>query len=211
MGEKYDSCYDYELRPLRFAPNLELARASTAGSDFPAPRLSEMLAGGPSAIQAATDYSQRPATTIAGAASRATETLQHAGTDPAAQLAAGQQVVAQLTECLGDVQTQTAQSNATFQVLDHAGSLSTSDLAGVARKSARTTRQAVSEHLGPLDVLIDTVLSRAQDSALNAVGAHAEAAVNRIGQFAHASSAGLYNAMFQRGMGDVPEPPGSAA
>jgi hypothetical protein len=211
VGEKYDSCYDDDPLDL-YGPRIRLARiANPVGKDFPAPDLGEMLAGGATGLDRISRYSLRSRDTIVSLANRATDTLRNAGAAPADQLAAGRQVVSQLNEGFEEVRTQTAQGNANLQIVEDAQAYPQEALAGVARDSARKVRQAVSEHLDPLDELINTVLTTAQDRALNAVGTQAEAAVNRIGQFARTSTTGLYNAMLRRGMGDVPEDAGPAA
>ena len=158
------------------------------------------------------DYLDRPSAAIRQVASQAGEQLQAVGTDSGARLAAGQQAVDTLNEGLQQIQLQGAQGNMTLSMLDHEPDVPSGELAQIARGSARKTKQAVGENLGLLDQVINDVLSTAEDSALNAVGAQAEAAVNRIGQAAYAGAANLSNAMLRRGMGDdVPGAEGPAA
>jgi ABC-type transporter Mla subunit MlaD len=211
MGEKYDSyCDDGPLYHDRL--QIPLARvASPVGPGFPPDELSQMLAGGQAGLERVARYADRASNTIERVASEASDALRNAGADPGATLAAGQQVVAQLNGGLGEVRQQIAQSNVTFQMLDDAGTYEPNELAAVARDSARKATSAVSASLGPLDELINTVLTSVQDQALAAIGNQAEAAVARIGQFVHTSAAGLYNALLRRGMGEPPEGTGSAA
>ena len=211
MGEKYDSCLD-DVPLYHGQPQIPLARvASPVGPGFPPEELSQMLAGGQPGLERVARYANRASDTIVRIATEASDTLRNAGDDSAAKLAAGQQVVEQLNGGLGEVRQQIAQSNVTFQMLDDARAYEPSQLAAVARDSARKATSAVSSSLGPLDELIDTILTSAQDHALAAIGNQVEAAVARIGQFVHTSAAGLYNGLLRRGMGEPPEGTGSAA
>jgi hypothetical protein len=205
MGEKYD-CY-YEDAPLLRVQELALRRISNPiGEGFPAPRYGEMLAGGEAAKAALGEYGARAGESIKAAAASATELLRNAADgDPAAKIAAGQEVASHFTDCMKDVQKQTSQANATYQMVSDHGSIPDREIAEIAQGNARALKRTVVDHLGPVEQLIDTVLNTVEDSAVNAIGAHAEAAVNRIGQFAYTNTAGLYNAMRRRGMVDVPD------
>jgi hypothetical protein len=208
MGEKYDSCY-YDDGP----PILTRIRrlSDPSGPGFPPAQYGQMRQWGDQGKRALGDYLDRPSATIQQVASQAGEQLQAVGTDAGARLAAGQAAVDNLNECFQQIQLQGAQGNMTLSMLDHEPDVSSGELAQIARGSARKTKQAVGEHLGLLDQVINDVLSTAEDSALNAVGAQAEAAVNRIGQAAYAGAANLSNAMLRRGMGDGPGTTGPAA
>lgn len=212
MGEKYD-CYDYDMPRFQIPQALASRRVGNpVGEGFPPARYGEMQQGGDAAKAALAEYAARPSETAKTAASSSVQLLRDASDgDPATRLAAGQQVVDNLNQCFTDVQKQTAQANLTYQMLSDHGSIPDRDLAEIARGSARDLKQSVTDDMGPLEAVINTVLGTAQDAALNAVGAQAEAAVNRIGQFAYTNTAGLYNAMTRRGMVDVPEATDPAA
>jgi hypothetical protein len=209
MGEKYDSCY-YDDGP---PPILTRIRrlSDPSGPGFPPVQYSLMRQWGDEGKLALGDYLDRPSASIRQVASQASEQLQAAGTDSGARLVAGQQAVDTLNEGLQQIQLQGAQGNMALSMLDHEPDVPSEELARVARGSARKTKQAVSEQLGLLDQVINDVLNSAEDSALNAIGAQAEAAVNRIGQAGYAGAANLSNAMLRRGMGDVPGTTGPAA
>ena len=204
MGEKYD-CYSDDMPRLR-VPELMSARVQNpVGEGFPPPRYGEMQQGGEAGKAALAEYAARPGDTVEAAAASALDGLRGAtGGDPAARIAAGQQVVDTLDRCLTDVQKQSSQANLTYQMLSDAGSIPDHDLGEIASGSARALKKTVSDHMGLLEGVINTVLNTAEDSAVNAVGGHAEAAVNRIGQFAYTNSARLSNAIMRRGASEAP-------
>ena len=212
MGEKYD-CYDDGPRlNLNVQPSARMRVRSPVGEGFPPPRYGEMLAGGEPAKSALSAYADRPSDTVKAAAATATQLLRDAaGGDPATQLSAGQQVVSGLGQCLTDMQKQATQTNTTYEMLQDRGSIPDRDIAEIARGSARRLKQTATDQMGILEGLVNTVLTTAEDSAVGAVGAQVEAAVNGIEQFAHTNTARLYNAMRRRGMLDVPEATDPAA
>lgn len=209
MGEKYDSC-DYDDGP---PPILTRIRrlSDPSGPGFPPAQYGQMREWGDAGKLALGDYLDRPSAAIRQVASQAGEQLRAAGTDTGARLAAGHQAVDTLNEGLQQIQLQGAQNNMTLSMLDQEPDVPSGELAQIARGSARKTKQAVGENLGLLDQVINDMLNTAEDSALNAVGAQAEAAVNRIGQAAYTGAANLSNAMLRRGMGNDPGATGPAA
>jgi len=211
MGEKYDWCYDDE--PLYYGgPQIQAARvASPVGPGFPPDDLPQILAGGPGGLQRIAQYGDRSSNTITGLASRMTQTLQQAAAGAAdAKLAAGQQVVSQLQSGTAEVRQQIAQGNVTFQMADASGAFQPGELEGVARDTARKIKHAASQ-LDPVDDLIHTVLTMAQDRALNALGDQAEAAVGGLVQFANTSAARISNGILRRNAGDAPGGSGQVA
>ena len=209
MGEKYDSCY-YDDGP---SPILTRVRrlSDPSGPGFPPVQYGQMRQWGDEGKLALGSYLDRPSATIRQVASQASEQLRAAGADSGARLAAGHQAFDTLNEGLQQIQLQGAQSDMTLSMLDHEPDVPSGELAQIARGSARKTKQAVGEHLGLLDQVINDVLTSTEDGALNAVGAQAEAAVNRIGQAAYTGAANLSNAILRRGMGDVAGTTGPAA
>lgn len=211
MGEKYDSCYDEE--PLYYGgPQMFAARvASPVGPGFPPDDLPQMLAGGPAGLQRIAAYSDRASNTMTSLASQMTQTLQQgAAGDTNAKLAAGQQVVSQLQSGTADVRQQIAQGNVTLQMADASGAFQPGELEGVARDSARKIKHAASQ-LDPVDDLIHTVLTMAEDRALNAIGDQAEAAVGGLVQFANTTAARISNGILRRQAGDAPGGSGQVA
>jgi hypothetical protein len=211
MGEKYDSCYDEE--PLYYGgPQILGSRvASPVGPGFPPDDLPQILAGGPDGLQRVARYNDRASNTMTSLASQMSQTLQQAaGGDANAKLAAGQQVVSQLQSGTTDVRQQVAQGNVTLQMADASGAFQPGQLEGVARDTARKMKHAASQ-LDPIDEMIHTMLTMAQDRALNALGDQAEAAVGGLVQFVNTSAARISNGILRRQAGDAPGGRGTVA
>jgi hypothetical protein len=211
MGEKYDYCHDDE--PLYYGgPQILSSRvASPVGPGFPPDDLPQILAGGPAGLERIARYSDRASNTMASLAGQMIQTLQGAAAgDTNAKLAAGREVVSQIQTRGGEVRQQVAQGNVTVQMADASGAYQPGQLEPVVRDTARKMKRSASQ-LDAADDLIHTVLTMAQDRALNALGDQAEAAVSGLAQFAHASAARISNGILRRHAGDAPGGSGQVA
>ncbi|MFA5883801.1 MAG: hypothetical protein WDA60_08125 [Acidimicrobiia bacterium] len=205
MGEKYDDCYD--LRPTPWWGGERILRLrDPSGAGFPPDEYGMMRSWGAPGQTALRRYLDRPAATIAEMSSEVQTGIASAGSDAGAQLAAGRAAVERINAGYEAVSQQTAQSQMTLQMLSREDTVPTGELADVARSGARSVKQAVTDHVGPLENLIADVFGTTRDAALTSVGAQAEAAVNRVGELAYTSTSGLYREVFRRGLAEVPDP-----
>jgi hypothetical protein len=207
MGEKYDDC-GYEYGPDR--PLLRLSRVlDPSGPGFPPAEFGMMRTWGDEGRAAFRRYDERRDADVRQMCADATQQLTGAGTDENAQLGAGRDVVQRLDTGQHELELHAAQSQMTLQMLDREGTIPPTELVDEARASARRMKKSVSEHVGPLEALVGDLFATARSSALNAAGAQIEEAVNRIGQSAYTSTAGLYQAIRRRGL--IEPDPGSTA
>jgi hypothetical protein len=201
MGEKYDDCYDDGPGRIQVLTALPRMR-DPSGPGFPPDEYNTMRGWGEQGRAAFQRYDQRRVVDIQQMCADATQRLAGAGADPASRLAAGQDIVERLNSGQRDLELHGAQSQMTLSMLDHEGTIPTSDLVDEARASARQLKKAVNDNVGPLEQLLADTFANVRDRAVNAAGAHVEEAVNRIGQTAYTSTAQLYGAVRRRGLID---------
>jgi hypothetical protein len=203
MGEKYDDgCYDYGLPQYGMSPTLARLR-DPSGPGFPPDNYATMRGWGSSGQGALLEYLNRPALSIEQVSSDVRSRLEAAGADQGALLSAGEAAVERLDAAYSQVRMETSQGQMTLQMLSREPNVPARELAATARSGSRAVKQAVAQHVGPLEELVGQALGAAQDSALSAVGARVEAGVNRIGQLAYTSTSALYREIFHRGLADA--------
>ena len=204
MGEKYDCEWDVYGEPYqRIRPLLHATDAIRSGFSYQdtlgmarqwgqggAERFSSALGG-------AVDSVQRTRTDTESI-------LRGVGSGRDAQLAAGDQVLDRLNAGINDFSQNLASNRLLGAVLLEQDGVDKGDLVRRALKGSRDATSAVNEHMGFLSSLLNEVYGTVQDSAMNAIAAKTEAAVNRMGEVAYSSAADMYRGVFRRGLVDDP-------
>jgi hypothetical protein len=203
VGEKYDCEWDYGEPRLRYRPQLFATDAIKSGFSYE------------NAIGIAQQWSQGGAERFSSALGGAVDSVQRtrtetesilraAGSSRDAQLAAGDQVLDRLNSGINDFSQHLASNRLLGLVLNGEESVDKADLVRRALAGSREATSAVNEHMGFLSSLLNEVYGTVKDSALNAVAAKTEAAVNRMGEVAYSNAADMYRGVFRRGLLEEP-------
>jgi hypothetical protein len=200
MGEKYDCEWDFYGEPYqRIRPQLFATDAIKRGFSYQ------------DALGMAQQWSQGGAERFSSALGGAVDSVQRTRTetesilrgvasDRDAQLAAGDQVLGRLNTGINDFSEHLASNRLLGAVLLEQHGVDKGDLVRRALKGSRDATSAVNEHMGFLSSMLNELYGTVKDSALNAVAAKTEAAVNRMGEVAYSSAADMYRGVFRRGL-----------
>jgi hypothetical protein len=202
MGEKYDCEWDFYGEPYqRIRPQLFATDAIRSGFSYQDAlgMAAQWGQGGEtrfsSALGGAVDSVQRTRT-------ETESILRGVGSSRDAQLAAGDQVLDRLNTGINDFSERLASNRMLGAVLFEQESVDKRDLVRRALAGSRDATSAVNEHMGFISSLLNEVYGTVQDSAMNAIAAKTEAAVNRMGEVAYSSAADVYRGVFRRGLVD---------
>lgn len=201
MGEKYCGV------TYRYPWGEELARArlrDPSGPGYPPENLSDMRQWGVTGQRALGQYLDRPASTITALSSDVRSLWDGAGDGSAERIGLGRDTVERINAAYDQTSMQTAQGQAVLQMLDREG-IPSGELASVGRASARNVKQAVSDQIVPLESLADRLFGTVEDAALGAIGTQVDAAFNRLSELAYQNASTLHRAIFDRGLGDLPD------
>jgi len=201
VGEKYDDdCeWNYEREPFeRIRPQLRLSDAIKRG--WPPADYGQMLQWNQGGAEL---YSNALGGAVQSVEQtrRETESIVRAtGDSHDAQLAAGNQVLGRLNTGINDFSEQLSRNRLLGAALNGEEGVDKKDLVRRTLAASHDATAAVNDHMGFLSSLLHRVYGTVEDSAMNAVAAKTEAAVNRMGELAYSSAADLYRGAFRRGL-----------
>jgi hypothetical protein len=204
VGEKYDCEWDYDYEPYqRISPQLRVADAIRSGwSPETVTQMAQTWSQG-----GADQYSSALGGAVASVQQTRTQTealLRAIGPSRDDQVAAGDGVLNQLNLGINNFSEQLSRNRLLGAALNTHDSVDKADLVRRTLQGSRDATSAVNEHMGFLSSLINEVYGNVKDSAMNAVSAKAEAAVNRMGELAYTSAADVYRGVFRRGLIEDP-------
>ena len=205
MGEKYDDdCeWNYGREPFeRIRPQLTLSDAIKGGR--PPANYGPMLQWNQGGAELYSNALGGAAQSVERTRTETESIIRAAGDGRDAQLAAGDQILGRLNTGVNDFSEELSRNRLLGAALNTEASVDKKDLARRALAGSHDATAAVNDHMGFLSSLLHRVYGIVEDSAMNAVAAKTEAAVNRMGELAYSSAADLYRGAFRRGLIDDP-------
>jgi hypothetical protein len=203
VGEKYDCEWDYYGEPyLRIGPELSLSDAIKGG--WPPPNYGQMLQWNQGGAELYSSTLGGAVESVQRTRSETESLLRGVGGARDAQLAAGDQVLGRIQTGINDFSEQMSRNRLLGAALNGEDSVDKKDLVRRTLAGSRDATSAVNEHMGFLSSLLHEIYGTVEDSAMNAIAAKTDAAVNRMGEVAYSNAAELYRGVFRRGLVDDP-------